>query len=206
MRTRLRVIPAMLLFTLALAFSPFAAAQEKPLPPGQQGAEETHEPAIGWNIANFVILVAILAYLIRKSGAPFFRTRAENIEKSLTEGDRARREGEARVAEMEQRIANLGTEIERLRAHMRQDLAAEGERIRMETERHLRRIQEQAEQEIDSMHKTARRQLKMYAAELAIRSAEEQLKGRITRDVENSLVTSFIDDLRASDGGRSSRN
>lgn len=201
----LRVVPAFLVFAGMLVFSSYACGQEKPEPPGQQGAEETHEPAIGWNIANFIILVAILGYLIRKSGAPFFKARAENIEKALSEGDRAKREGEARVAEMEQRIANLGTEIERLRLHMRQDLAAEGERIRVETERHIRRIQEQAEQEIDNMHKTARRQLKLYAAELAIRSAEEQLKGRVTRDVENNLVSSFIDDLRASDG-RSTRN
>lgn len=201
---RVRFFPILLLFTAGVAFSSYA--QETPQPGEPAGKEETREPGIGWNIVNFVILVGILGYLVKKNAGPFFRSRTENLDRALTEGERARREGEARVAEMERRIAGLGTEIERLRTHMRQELAAEGERIRLETERHINRIQEQAAQEVESMYKTARRQLKLYSAELAIRSAEEQLKGRITRDVENNLVNSFINDLRASGDGRSNRN
>jgi F0F1-type ATP synthase membrane subunit b/b' len=106
---------------------------------------------------------------------------------------------------MERRIVGLGSEIERMRADMRREMAAEGERIRHETERHLRRIQQQAEQEIDMMGKAARRQLQVYAADLALKSAQEQLPGRVTKDVENRLVSSFIHDL--TDGaGRSAHS
>lgn len=167
---------------------------------GQPRTEENSGPGIWWNIANFIILVGILGYLTKKNLGPFFKSRGEQIESALAEGAKAKREGEERVAEMERRIAGLSVEIERLRADMRQEMAAEGERVRLETERHLNRIQQQAEQEIESMFKTARRQLKMYSAELALKAAEQQLEGRITKEVENNLVTSFIQDLRSGEG------
>ena len=191
----MRRFTASLLFAAALAFTPFVHAQEN------ARTEERGEPGIGWQIANFVILAGFLGYIISKNAPKFFQARTEQIQQALLEAAKAKREAEERVAEMERRIARLGGEIERMKTSMRQEMAAEGERIRVETERRMRRIQEQAEQEVESMIKRARRELKMYSAELALRMAEEQLKGRITSEVENSLVTSFIADLGTKAGG-----
>ena len=191
----MRRFAACFLFVTALAFTPFVCAQEN------ARTEERSEPGLGWQIANFVILAGFLAYMISKNAPKFFQARTEQIQRALLEAAKAKREAEERVAEMERRIARLGGEIEQLRAAMRQEMAAEGERIRMETERRMRRIHEQAEQEVESRIKRARRELKMYSAELALRMAEEQLKGRITSEVENNLVTSFIADLRTKAGG-----
>lgn len=187
----MRRLPAILMFAAALSFAPYARAQEKP---------EAGGPGMGWQVANFVILAGILGYMIAKNAGTFFAARTGQIQRSLAEAATAKKQGEERVAEMERRIAKLADEIERMRATMRAEIAAEGERIRLETERHIHRIQEQAEQDIESMMKTARRDLKMYSAELALKLAEEQLKARITGDVENSFVSSFIADLRAKSG------
>jgi len=190
---RMRFLLALLVLGVALFYTtPCARAQER----SSAQTEEQGDPWIWWKIVNFAILVGVLGYLMRKPAAEFFKNRTEEIERGITEGEKAKREGEQRVAEVERRLAGLGAEIERLRANMRQEMAAEGERIRLETERHIHRIEEQATQEIESMLKAARRELKLYAADLAVKSAEEQLKGRVTRDVENTLVNSFVDQLR----------
>lgn len=196
----MRRLTTCLVFLMALGFAPYARAQETTRPPENARTQERGEPGMGWQIANFAILAGFLAYLISKNAPKFFQARTGQIQRALAEAAKAKQEGEERVAEMERRIASLADEIERMRAAMRQEMAAEGERIRLETERHLRRIQEQAEQDIESMIKTARRELRMYSAALALRLAEEQLQGRITSDVENSLVTSFVADLRTKAG------
>jgi F-type H+-transporting ATPase subunit b len=158
----------------------------------------TKDPWFWWKLGNFAILAGLVTlYMIKKRGGEFFERRTEAIQAGMMEAEKARREAEQRVSEMERRIANLGGEIESLRTTVRHEMAAEGERIGHETERHIKRIQTQAEQEIESMTKRARRDLKMYAAGLALESAERQLKSRVTKDVEDRLVASFIDGMRS---------
>ena len=193
---------AVLLIAAALAAGS-ALAQEPRT--GNPAVQEEQEPAVIWAWINFAILAGLLGYMISKRAPAFFQARSEQIQRGMAEAAKAKREADERMAEMERRIAGLGSEIENLRASMRREMAAEGERIKLETDRHLRRIQEQAEQEIDMMTKTARRQLQLYAAELALKSAEQQLPARITGDVENRLVNWFIQDLPGSGDG-SARN
>ncbi len=199
-----------LFVTLAAAWifaTPAMAQAVAETPAGQAGHTAQHsDPWIWWKLANLAILVGVLWYLLAKPARDFFRVRTEKIQEGIAEAAKARTEGEERVAEMERRIAGLGDEIEKLRLNMRQEMAAEAERIRRETERHLRKIQEDAEQEIDLIGKAARRELKTYSAELALQAAEQQLKSRMTNDVENTLVSSFVDDLRARAADRSGRN
>jgi F-type H+-transporting ATPase subunit b len=188
---RLGLLAAFLIFSAGLIFA------QEPHEGVQFEQHTTKDPWFWWKLANFAILAGLAGYMIKKRGGGFFERRTETIQSSMKEAEKARREAEQRVSEMERRIANLGAEIESLRTTVRHEMAAEGERIRHETERHINRIQTQAEQEIESMTKRARRELKMYAAGLALESAERQLKSRVTKDVEDRLVASFIDGMRS---------
>jgi F-type H+-transporting ATPase subunit b len=213
-KRRILLAAASVAFAAGLAWTPVAHAQELTKGAAQaqaeeDRAEESHNRLFWWNVINFVILAGILGYMVKKSAVPMLKARTEEIQRAMLEASKAKQEADKRVGEMERRITGLGAEIERLRTQMRHEMAAEGERIRQETEHHLRRISEQAGQEIESLTKNALRQLKMYSAELALKSAEEQLKGRVNRDVENNLVSSFIADLDAdllADGIRSTNN
>jgi F0F1-type ATP synthase membrane subunit b/b' len=71
----------------------------------------------------------------------------------------------------------------------------EGERIGRETAAELKKIEERAAVEIESAGKAARRQLKEYAAELALGMAEERLRARMDSAAESALVDNFARDL-----------
>jgi F-type H+-transporting ATPase subunit b len=203
-KRRILLGAATLAFAAGLAFAPVAQAQES-AKSSEGKAENSQDKWFWWNVVNFVILVGILGYMVKKNGGPYLKTRGEEIQRGMAEAATAQRAADERVAGMERRIAKLGDEIDRMRAHIRQEMAVEGERIHMETEHHIRRINEQAEQEIQSLTKAALRKLRIYSAELALKSAEEQLKSKVDRNVENNLVSSFIDDLR-DNGVRSMNN
>lgn len=109
-------------------------------------------------------------------------------------------EAEARAAEIEQRLANLAAEVETLRQNARQETAAEAERAGVRLRQDLEKIQSQAEQEIASAGRAARQELRRHAADLAVELAEQQIRSRMSPEVEDRLVGAAIQELGKSGG------
>ncbi len=72
----------------------------------------------------------------------------------------------------------------------------EGERIRHETAALLRKIEEQVQVEKESAGKAARREVRLYAANLALDLATQRIRARLDANTEALLVDNFIGDLR----------
>ena len=118
-----------------------------------------------------------------------------------------KQDAERRSAEMDARLNALGADIEKFRTQCAAEMQQEGDRIGRETAAQLQKIEQQAAVEIESVGKTARRQLKEYAGELALRLAEERLRTRIDGATESALVDDFVRDLeRSASQNAGSRN
>jgi len=158
-------------------------------------AEEGADHLLPWKVANFALLAGALGYFIYKKGGSFFGARSEAIRRGLEDAARASQAAEARYAEMEQRLANLGAEIEKLKTQAREEAGAEGERLRAESERAIRRIGDQAAQDIAAAAKAARQELRAYGADLAVNLAEQRIRERLTPDSDSALVGAMAEDL-----------
>jgi F-type H+-transporting ATPase subunit b len=187
---------AMLCIVAGLLFAFLAVAQESGQTAETKQAGEEHDPWIAWKWANFLILAGGLGYLISKHAPAFFVQRSREIQDSLEEGAKAKQDAEARAASVEKRLAGLDREIENLRQGARTETAAESERLRLETQRQLQRIQQQTAQEMELMIRAARADLRKYAALLALELAEQRIHSRMTKDVQEELVDGFLQDLR----------
>jgi F0F1-type ATP synthase membrane subunit b/b' len=150
-------------------------------------------------IANFVILVAGLGWMIAKNAAPFFDARLKKIRQDIVQGEKARHEAERQAAEVDQRLANLDKEIADLRDESQRELENELERMRQKTAVDRERIRVHAEQEIAAAGKTARAELKRYAAELAIGLAEHKIRARMNAATQDALIGGFVENLDRSD-------
>jgi len=164
-----------------------------------EAASEGPSPIWAW--ANFAILAGALGYLIVKKGGPWFAERSFAIRKGIAEAEEIRRGAEASAAEVDRRLAGLQTEIESLRANAQREQAAEGERVRQQTAADLARIQEHAAREIEAAGKSARLDLKRYAAQLAIDLAEQKIRRQMTPEVQAALIDRFGRDLDHSPAG-----
>lgn len=165
---------------------------------GQAGEHEASGPkevSIWWKWANFALLAGGLGYLIAKNAPAYFASRNEEIRKGLEEGAELQREANARTAAMEARLKNLATEIAEMKATSKADIAAEGERIQSETQAAMEKIQAHAESEIAAAAKNERARLKTYTADLALRLAEDKLRGQMTSQTDSGLVDSFLKGL-----------
>jgi len=148
-----------------------------------------------WKWANFAILAVGLGYLMAKSLPPLFASRTKEIQKGISESQQMRMDAERRSAEMDARLNALGADIEKFKTQSAAEMQQESERISRETLAQIKKIEQQAAVELESVGKTARRQLKEYAAELAMGLAEERLRARIDGATESALVDDFVRDL-----------
>jgi F-type H+-transporting ATPase subunit b len=162
-------------------------------------AEEAEKGALPnellWKWANFAILAGVLGWLGAKHLGPFFTSRSAEIRNGIEEAQKVKVEAEARAADIEKRIGNLSAEVESMRGKSREEISAEGARISSETSQQIARLQAQAENEITSSAKNATLELKAQAAALALKMAEQQIRGRMSPQTQDVLVDSFLNDL-----------
>jgi len=149
-----------------------------------------------WEWANFLLLAGGLVYLARKYAGPYYASRAAGIRKDLEESERVAKQAEARVAEVERRLANLDAEIAALRAEAQRESATEVERYARETAAEIAKIGAGGEQEIAAAEKAARLELRRYAARLAVELAEQKVRARLDAETEKRLVGGFVRGLQ----------
>jgi F-type H+-transporting ATPase subunit b len=191
-----------LLLIAAAAFAPVVIAQE-PAKAAESPIEHASEPpAEGehgklelWKWANFAVLVGGLGYLVAKNAGPFFDGRSQQIRKDMVEAQEARRQAEARAADVDRRLASLDNEIAALRAESQKEAQSETERLARHTAAEIAKLQAHAEQEIAAAGKAARMELKRFSAQLAIQLAEQRIRARMTPETQEALVRGFARDL-----------
>jgi F-type H+-transporting ATPase subunit b len=197
---RIGIVVAMNVVALGLAFtSRPALAQEHEAAQQKAGEKEEsfaekHELALKW--ANFLLLAGLLGYFIGKNAGPFFAARSAGIRKDMDESLRQREQAEAKAADVDRRLADLGEDIAALRGHSEAEAQAESERMAQHTTAEIAKIQAHAEREIASAGKAARMALKRYSAELAMALAEQKVRARMTPDTEDALVQGFVRNLK----------
>jgi F-type H+-transporting ATPase subunit b len=147
---------------------------------------------------NFAIIALAILWFMKSSLPGYFKSRNEAIARGIEEARAASDDAKRRLADIEQRLAKLDTEVAQIRASSETESAAEEARIRAAAETDVKRILEQAEQEIDAAGRQARRDLRGLAAGLAVDLAAGKL--RIDAETDENLVRNFVTQLGK--GGR----
>jgi F-type H+-transporting ATPase subunit b len=156
-------------------------------------------------ILNFLIIAGLIVFALKSSLPGIFRERTAAIQKGIEEARRASAESAARLSDIESRLSRLDSDIVEMRSKAEQDAAAEDQRLRAATEEEKRKIVQNAEQEIAAAANAARRELKQFAAELAVSLAEKKIS--LSEPVDRALVREFATHLTdgnsaSSKGGR----
>jgi F-type H+-transporting ATPase subunit b len=144
-------------------------------------------------IINFGILVCFFWMLLRTKIPQMFRERTAAIQKGIREAQAASGEASRRLKDIEARLAKLDTEVAEIRASAEREAVAEEARIREAAEEDKRKVVQTAETEIAAIARDARRELKIYAASLAVDMASRKI--RVDEDTDQALVREFVDQL-----------
>jgi len=151
--------------------------------------------AVYWifNLINFAILAAAGVWVLRKAMPHGFAPRTAEIQKGIEEARKASAEASARLGEIEARLSRLDAEIAEIRTAAEADFSAEEQRIKAEAEHDAKHVVDSAQQEIAAAARTAQRELKAFAAGLAIDLAEKKIK--VDEPTDQALVRGFAAQL-----------
>jgi F-type H+-transporting ATPase subunit b len=144
------------------------------------------------DINSAVLIGAILWFLFRLV-PKMFRKRSETLQKQLFDARLATTEANERLTVVEERLSKLGIEIDAIREQAARETQDDEKRIHDSLEAEKQRILASVDQEIEAAGAAARRDLKKYAADLAVDRALNEI--RLSEDDDRALVRSFGKDL-----------
>ncbi|HXW89338.1 MAG TPA: ATP synthase F0 subunit B [Terriglobales bacterium] len=149
-------------------------------------------------VMNFAIVVGVIVWATKKNLMAMFRNRTALIQKAMEEARRASEEANRRMREVEARLSKLDAELRGMRDAAEKEAFAEEQRIQAAAAEDARRMVAAGEQEIMAALRDARRELKGYAADLAVSLAKKQIHVDAATDEE--LVHSFAQRLATEEG------
>jgi F-type H+-transporting ATPase subunit b len=148
-------------------------------------------------IINSALIIGSILWFVFRFAPKAFRKRNDTLQKQLIEARVATTEANERLAVVEERLSKLGIEIEAIRAQTERDSAEDEKRVHETLEAERQRIVASAEQEIEAAGAAAQRDLKKFAAQLAVNRARQEI--RISLDDDRALIRAFGENLN---GGR----
>ncbi|HEY8429513.1 MAG TPA: ATP synthase F0 subunit B [Sandaracinaceae bacterium] len=181
-----------------------AAAQppaEEHVSPAAEHAEHANEHhGFDWmgflpTVVNFLILLAILTWLLRKPLMTFLENRRLAVLEGLEEARRLKEAAEKKFQEYSERLAHLDEELAKLRQEMVQAGETERDRIIAEAEARAARMRKDAQFVIDQQMKQLRADLTREAIEAAIAAAEKALAEQTSAADQQRLAEAYLREL-----------
>jgi len=143
---------------------------------------------------NKVVLIAVVLWGLFRFVPKAFRKRNETLQKQLLDARLAAAEANERLAVVEERLSKLGIEIEAIREQTERDSENDEKRIHESLEEERQRIVASVGQEIEAAGATAQRELKKFAAELAVDRARQTI--RLGAEGDRVLIRTFGENLK----------
>jgi F-type H+-transporting ATPase subunit b len=149
---------------------------------------------------NFAILAGAILFALLKYLPKTFRANREAIQHRLLDARTATEEAHQRLAAIEQRLGRLDEEIAAISKQAEKDSVDDEARIKASIEEERRRIVESASKDIAAAASAAQRELKRFAAGLAVDRAAQRLV--LTEDDDRGLLQEFAQSLGQHTQGR----
>jgi F-type H+-transporting ATPase subunit b len=151
---------------------------------------------------NFAILAGAVLFALSKYLPKTFRANREEIQHKLAEARTATDEARERLTAIEQRLSRLDEEIAAIGAQAEKDSVADEARIKASIETERQRITEAVSRDIAAASSAAQRDLKHFAAGLAVDRAAQRMA--LTENEDRALIQEFSQNLshQARNGGK----
>jgi len=153
-------------------------------------------PAWIWKLANMLLFVGLLWWLLGGPAKKFFSDRNGQIRNAAEEAKARRAKADQLASDIQARLSQIEADV----AAIRERAEAEGERQRRElveaANAEAQRILANARAEVDSRLKHARHELTEYAGELAAQRAEQIVREQITEADQKKIFSESVAEVR----------
>ena len=150
-----------------------------------------------WRVMNFVVLLVVLIFILRKPISQALSSRIKDIREQLESLEAQKAEAEKQLAQYNEKLSQLESEAEKIvEGYIKQGNEAKAKILR-EAEVTAEKLQVQARRNIEHEFGKARQELQREVVEEALVKAEETLKKAITAPDQDKLVDEYLDKVVA---------
>ncbi|WP_456383141.1 F0F1 ATP synthase subunit B family protein [Persephonella sp.] len=145
-----------------------------------------------WKVLNTIILVALLAWIIKKWGIAFFENRRQSIASMVEEAQKAQEESRKALEEAQAKLEDAKMKFNESLKIAEETAKKEREVALKEAQEIAERIKEQAKEAIMVEIKRGENELRRYAVHKAIEISEKIVKEKISPEVEKEIILKTI--------------
>ncbi len=146
-------------------------------------------------VLNFLVLVGLIVWVVRKKANPALAERRAAVEKELAEAQELRMAAEKRHMETATRLEKLDEEMLQIRGDMIKAGEVERDRIVTQAEEKAARLRKDTSFLIEQQIKQLRKELTQQAAVAAVAAAQELLQERTTDADQDQLAEAYLSRL-----------
>jgi len=162
-----------------------------------QAAEWYNYPGLElWKFANLAIFTGLGIYVLRKPISQALASRREAIQQELNKAQSERDQAMARVAEADSLLTRLDDDVRKVQEQAREEVTSERQRIATSTEREIEKLKQQAQREMETADKLARKELRQFLAEKSVQMARESIRVQMRPEDDTALIRESIGELR----------
>jgi F-type H+-transporting ATPase subunit b len=186
---------AAIAFALAMPVIAFAQEHAAEEHAGGHGSHGWDTTALAASFVNFFILIALFVYLFKGSLKTFLVSRKAEVEKELLEAARLKAEAEAKHKEYSGRLAQLDSELAKMKRDMVEAGKREFDRIIADAEQKASRMRKEAEFLIEQHAKQLRNEITRESTDGAVAAAAELLLRATTTYDQQRLAQEYLGSL-----------
>lgn len=149
-----------------------------------------------WKFANLAIFTGVGIYILRKPISQALQSRRGAIQQELVKAQNERDQALARVAEADNLLSGLDGDVQKVQEQAREEATSERQRIAASTEREIEKLKQQAQREMETADKLARKELRQFLAEKSVQMARESIRTQMRPEDDTALIRESIGELR----------
>jgi F-type H+-transporting ATPase subunit b len=149
-----------------------------------------------WKFANLAIFTGVGIYILRKPISQALQSRRAAIQQELITAQNERDLALARVAEADSMLSGLDDDVRKIQEQGREEARSERQRITASTEREIEKLKQQAQREVETAGKLARKELREFLAEKSVQMARESIRTQMRPEDDTALIRESIGELR----------
>ena len=162
-----------------------------------EGIEWYNYPGLElWKFLNLAIFLAAGIYVLRKPINRALLARRDAIQQELVTAQHERDQALARVAEADSLLGRLDEDVRAVQKQANEEAALEKQRIAASTEREIEKLKQQAQREMETADKLARKELREFLAEKSVQMARESIRTQMRPEDDTALIRESIGELR----------
>ena len=149
-----------------------------------------------WKFLNLAIFTAFGIYILRRPISEALASRREAIKQELIQAQQEKARALEKVAETDSLLSELDDDVRTVHEHSRQEVESELHRVATAAAREIEKLKQQAEREMETADKVARKELRQFFAQRSVEFARDRVNREMKPEDDRHLIEDSIGELR----------